>query len=414
MPKKPAVLVDEVPMMTQTLPGVGGLFKSLNSDFYVEEIPLNPPRKKGSHVYFLMQKEGLTTQQAVGEIARALGKRNRDIGFAGLKDANAVTRQWISIERVPPDRVRRLKLRNIRILDWGRNDQPLKVGQLQGNRFRVRLREFRGSMATAEAQARAILSVLCERGMPNVFGPQRFGNRGNSHVLGKTILLNQRESFLDLYMGDPRPEDNANEFRVRTLYSRGQFNKALKTCPAHLTETRRVLSMLVRHQGNKKKAFDFVPQSRIRFLVSAYQSFLFNQVLYARMPDIDQLLTGDMAYTHSNGQCFRVENPASEQPRCTEFEISPSGPIFCDTMVKPTGAAGKIENKVLHEAQAVHVTQATVMKKYLSQAGRRSLRVLPTNTSISHGRSKEGEYLELKFDLPSGSYATVLLREVMK
>lgn len=402
------------PMMTHALPGVGGTFKSEHSDFYVEEIPLCQPGKKGSHVYFFIEKEGLTTAEALREIARGIGQRNRDIGYAGLKDAHAVTRQWISIERVPPDRVRRLKLRHIKILDWGRLDTPLRIGQLRGNRFRVRLREVNGSLAQAEKQAKDILGVLCERGLPNAFGPQRFGNRDNSHVLGKAILLNQREVFLDLLMGDPRPQDNANEFRVRSLYSRGQFNKALKTCPAHLTDTRRVLGAMVRHCGDKQKAFSAVAQGRIRFLVSAYQSSLFNKVLYARMPHIDQLLPGDIAFTHSNGECFCVKDQPLEQHRCNQCEISPSGPIYSPTMEKPIAQAGKIENVILHEAQVSRLAKTAEAKQYLGKGGRRPLRVLPENAGISRGRNKYGEYLEVKFDLTSGSYATVLLREIMK
>ncbi|MCF7975578.1 MAG: tRNA pseudouridine(13) synthase TruD [Phycisphaerae bacterium] len=401
-------------MMTQALPGVGGVFKSEVSDFYVEEIPLNTLGKKGSHCYFLIEKKGITTAEAVETIAHAVGKRNRDIGYAGLKDAHAVTRQWISLERVPPDRVRRLKLRNIRILDWGRCDQPLKIGGLKGNRFRVRIRELRMPVDQAVTQAREIMSVLCERGMPNAFGPQRFGNRDNSHVLGKTILMGQREAFMDLLMGDPRALDNANEFRVRTLYSRGQFNKALKICPAHLTDTRRVLSALVRHRGDKGKAFDCVTQGRLRFLVSAYQSHLFNEVLSARMPRMDQCLTGDIAYRHSDGHCFSVENPALEQDRCTRFEISPTGPIYSPVMDKPHGQAGKIENIVLHREQVSKLAKTTDLQKYLAKGGRRPFRVQPIHASVSQGRNKLGDYLEVKFDLPSGSYATVLLREIMK
>ncbi|MCP4451783.1 MAG: tRNA pseudouridine(13) synthase TruD [Planctomycetes bacterium] len=401
-------------MMTRTLPGVGGTFKSEHSDFYVEEIPLRQLGKKGSHVYFFIEKKGLTTAEALREISRGLGQRNRDIGYAGLKDAHAVTRQWISIERVPPDRVRRLKLRHIKILDWGRSETPLRIGQLKGNRFRVRLRELSGPLAQAEKRARDILEVLCDRGLPNAFGPQRFGNRDNSHVLGKAALLNQREVFLDLLMGDPRPEDNANEFRVRSLYSRAQFNKALKTCPAHLSDTRRVLSALVRHCGDKQKAFGSVAQTRIRFLVSAYQSYLFNQVLNARMPHIDQLLPGDIAFTHGSEACFCVKDQALEQHRCNQFEISPSGPIYSPAMDKPTARAGKIENVILHEAQVSNLTRSAEAKRLLGSGGRRPLRILPENAEISQGRNKYGEYLEVKFDLTSGSYATVLLREIMK
>jgi tRNA pseudouridine13 synthase len=258
------------------------------------------------------------------------------------------------------------------------------------------------------------MSVLCERGLPNAFGPQRFGNRDNSHVLGRAILLGQREAFMDLLMGDPRVQDNANEFRVRTLYSRGQYNKALKICPAHLSDTHRVLNALVRFRGDKCRAFEFVTQGRLRFLVSAYQSYLFNEVLAARMPQMDQLLTGDIAYRHGDGHCFSVENPALEQDRCTRFEISPTGPIYSPSMDKPHGQAGKIENIVLHREQVSKLARAADTQKYLAKGARRPLRVQPMGISVSQGRNKLGEYLEVKFDLPSGSYATVLLREIMK
>ena len=132
------------------------------------------------------------------------------------------------------------------------------------------------------------------------------------------------------------------------------------------------------------------------------------------MPQIDQLLAGDIAYQHSSGDCFSVADPAQDQGRCSQFEISPTGPIYSPTMAKPSGQAGKLENRIFHEAQVSRITKATETRKYLSQAGRRSLRVQPAHASVSSGRSKHGDYLELKFDLPSGSYATVLLGEVMK
>ena len=239
-------IVSDLKMMTLGLPGVGGVFRSEPSDFYVEELPLLSLKKKGAYCHFLIEKRGLTTAEAVEAIAHAMGRRNRDVGYAGLKDTHAVTRQWISMERVAPDRVRRLKLRHIKILEWGRHDQPIKVGCLKGNRFRIRIRQVNCPMEEALERTRAILSVLSQRGMPNAFGPQRFGNRGNSHELGKAIVLGQKEAFLDLFLGDPRPEDSPSEHRVRSLYSRGQFNKALKACPGYLSSTRRVLSTLVR------------------------------------------------------------------------------------------------------------------------------------------------------------------------
>jgi tRNA pseudouridine13 synthase len=406
--------VSAVPMMTHGLPGVGGSFKTELSDFFVEELPVYALGDKGTHAFFLMEKTGLTTAEALRAVAQALGKRDRDIGYAGLKDAYAVTRQWISIEHIDPDRVLRLRLKNIRFLECGRHDNKLKIGHLKGNRFRIRLHGLRCPMAQAETRAQEILSALCERGMPNAFGPQRFGNRANGHLLGRAVLLNQREVFLDLLMGEPRSDDSPNEFRVRTLYSQGQFAKALKTCPGYLMDTRRILRALVKNQGEKHKAFNFVSPGLIRFLVTAYQSHLFNQVLSARMPHIDRLMAGDIACSHSNGGCFRVEDPVLEQDRCTRFEISPTGPIYSLSMTRPDADAGRIENAVLAREEISLLAQSAYMKKNVARGARRPLRVQPTHTSISRGGCRSGDYLELKFDLPAGCYATILLREIMK
>ncbi|MCF7975579.1 MAG: tRNA pseudouridine(13) synthase TruD [Phycisphaerae bacterium] len=406
--------VSAVPMITHALPGVGGNYRTRLSDFFVEELPGYALGDKGTHAFFLMEKTGLTTAEALRSVAQALGKRDRDIGYAGLKDAYAVTRQWISIEHIDPDRVMRLRLEHIRFLAMGRHDNKLKMGHLKGNRFRIRLRSLCCPMAQAEARTQAILSVLSERGMPNAFGPQRFGNRANGHLLGRAVLLNQREVFLDLLMGDPRSDDSPNEFRVRTLYSQGQFAKALKVCPGNLMDSRRILRALVKNRGEKHKAFNFVSPGLTRFLVTAYQSYLFNQVLSARMPQIDRLLAGDIAYSHSNGGCFRVGDPVLEQDRCTRFEISPSGPIYSLSMTRPESDAGRIENAVLAKEEVSLLAQSVYMKKNVARGARRPLRVRPTTTSISRGQCGSGPYLELKFDLPAGSYATILLREIMK
>ena len=87
--------------------------------------------------------------------------------------------------------------------------------------------------------------------------------------------------------------------------------------------------------------------------ISAYQSDLFNRVLAARMPNIDKLLLGDMAYMHDNGACFHVEQPEVEQPRCDRFEISPTGPLLGRRTTQLTGPAGEIENPIL-DAEALN------------------------------------------------------------
>src|ERR1700759_1318728 len=99
-----------LPYLTREFPGIGGVIKQRPEDFFVQEVPLYEPSGAGEHVYCEIQKVGLTTFEAVDRIARALKVPSRDIGYAGLKDARAVTRQVLSIRGTTEEAVMGLKL----------------------------------------------------------------------------------------------------------------------------------------------------------------------------------------------------------------------------------------------------------------------------------------------------------------
>jgi len=109
---------------------------------------------------------------------------------------------------------------------------------------------------------------------------------------------------------------------------------------------------------------------------------------------------------------FKVEDAAVEQPRCEAFEISPTGPLIGGRMAALTGPAGEIENRILAKIQ--------LEKKDLEQlgnyvrGGRRPLRFQPWNWAVSSGRDYLGEFIELRFEIDSGCYATTVLREITK
>jgi tRNA pseudouridine13 synthase len=136
-------------------------------------------------------------------------------------------------------------------------------------------------------------------------------------------------------------------------------------------------------------------------------------VLVARMPNIDKLLLGDMAYLHVNGACFHVEQPEVEQPRCDRFEISPTGPLLGGRTTKLTGSAGEIENPIL-DAENLNDEDFRQMKHLGARGGRRPLRFQPRNASMTSGKDDFGPYLEFRFELDSGCYATTLIAEITK
>jgi tRNA pseudouridine13 synthase len=184
--------------------------------------------------------------------------------------------------------------------------------------------------------------------------------------------------------------------------------------PRHSRDERRLLRELIYQKGNKRKAFRHINKTMKRFYVSAFQSYVFNRVLASRMPDIDRLLTGDVAYKHDNGACFLVDETASEQSRCDAFEISPTGPIFGLHMKSPEAEAGQIERAIVQAEAGEILAHPAVLKSENIKGARRPLRMAPANASIDSGTDAQGDYLELRFDLPSGAYATVLVREFVK
>ena len=152
----------------------------------MEEIPLYQPCGEGEHVYLRIEKRDLSTMEAVRILGHKLGRPPREFGYAGLKDRKGVTQQTISLGGVSVDEVRSLELEKIEILSVKRHLNKLRLGHLKGNRFRIRIR---GVAADAEELAEPIFRLIGELGLPNYFGPQRFGNRGDSHWIGRAFLV---------------------------------------------------------------------------------------------------------------------------------------------------------------------------------------------------------------------------------
>jgi tRNA pseudouridine13 synthase len=377
-------------------------------DFVVEELPLYPPCGTGTHTYFLLEKRGLSTMQAVQDIAQALNVRRRAIGYAGLKDARAVTRQWMSVEHVAPEQVQSLQIARMQVLTTARHTNKLHLGHLAGNRFEIKVRRTEGHRL---AELQDALGTLQRLGVPNYFGRQRFGGRGDAWEVGRAIVRGDVEEALDIVLGRPLPQDQGNVRRARQLYEASRYVEAGRAWPGLFRDERRALRALQRTGGKKKRAFLAIDHMLRRFYVSAYQSYLFNRVVAERLPTgLSQLLRGDLAWLHSKGAVFEVQDPRVEQPRADAFEISPTGPLFGYRMTHPSGQPEELESQVL-ASEAIEPA-AFRSEKLRVKGERRPLRFQPADASIRLGADQRGAYLELRFTLQRGCYATSLLREI--
>lgn len=333
------------PYISAHLPGIGGRIKARPEHFVVEEIPLYTPCGEGEHTYLWITKRGLTSTYVRDALARLFNVSPQDIGMAGMKDRHAVTTQAYSVPRVDPDEaIARIKAHLPEIeVHWAkRHRNKLKPGHLLGNRFRITVVD---TVPDAWERAQAIAAYLRRTGVPNYYGAQRFGRRGDNALRGKQALLGQ-----------------------------GPRDRWLR-----------------------------------RFLIAAYQAYLFNRYLATRLLQghFTHLLLGDIAKKADTGGLFVVRDVAAEQPRYERGEIHFTGPMYGYKMWMAEADAGRLEAQVLAEEGVTFDTFRQARVKGTRRLGRLWL------SDLEITRDEEG-HLVFTFTLPKGAFATTVMREFMK
>ncbi len=407
----------DAPFLTSDIPGIGGKLKVRLEDFKVDEIPLYEPSGQGTHTYIQIEKTSIATLPAIAMLSKALGIPRRNIGFAGLKDARGITRQWLSVEHIDVEKIKALNFDKIKIIAIERHTNKIKTGHLRGNRFDINIREFDDGIDLPEALSRVeqIMSILGKRGVPNYYGQQRFGKRDDGPVLGAAIIAENWDEYILELLARPLEIENDNIQRARKAFEAGDLETALKTWPTGFLAQRQALKYMIEKKPNDYEgAFKSIDHKYKRFCVSSFQSAMFNRVLARRVNDIDKLYCGDIARKHENGACFMVFEPKVEQHRCDSFDISPTGPMFGYEMLWPGEETAALENDVLSETGLAIDDFKVGFGKKVAQGTRRYIRFQPKDIEVDAMTDEVGPYIKMKFTLDSGCYATTLAREVTK
>jgi tRNA pseudouridine13 synthase len=407
--------------LTHEFEPIGGVIKQRPEDFLVDEIPGVEPTGEGEHTYLLIEKTDRTTEDVARILARHFKVRRRDVGFAGRKDKRAITRQVFSIHTPGkrPEDFPELRAKNVVVLWADIHTNKLRVGDLRGNRFSVRLREV-APMRVLEANR--ILQRLAREGVPNYFGEQRFGSRGNNHEVAAHIV---REEWADACKALIRPAHDAPEddpFRdAFELASNGEYASAKEALPPSLTAERRLLEALA-SGATSEQAIDALPTKHVDFLLCALQSALFNRVVHERLAaqGLTTLLAGDLLIDHEKDEILSVGNAEDESlaSRVAKRELSPTGPLIgpkCATPSEGTDARA-IENRAF-DAGGFTIEQFTQTcdRFGITLPGmRRSVRTILGDPEIEGGADEHGPFIRLAFDLPPGGYATSVIREIAK
>ncbi len=404
------MLDEPLPFSTTDIAPVPGTIKSDYEDFEVSEIPLYLPSGAGDHVYVTIEKRGLTTQRALRDMATALGGNPRDVGYAGLKDARGVTRQTFSFEHLDPHKAESLDIPRIRVLSVSRHTNKLRIGHLKGNRFSIKVRD---TDAARLSDVQAVMTRLFETGAPNYFGPQRFGNRGDTWEIGGALLRGDFDAAAEIIAGRASDLDEGRVLEARRLFDEKKWDEAAAAWPGGFRECRVVCLGMQRFGGNAKKAVLALDKKALAFYLSALQSKLFNDVTATRLGEIHTVETGDAAWKHENGAVFLVEDGALEAPRARAFEISPTGPLFGKKMKQPAGRVLEIEREALSKAGFTEA-EFGAPGPFQCQGARRPLRCRPEDPAASSGTDERGGFIQLAFSLPPGTFATAIVREICK
>ncbi len=383
---------------------LGGRLRSAPEDFVVEEIPLERPLGRGEQTIVQVEKRDASTFEILLWLSKAAKVSEQVIGYAGLKDANAIARQSMSLPHVPPERVAGIRQPRFRVLSAARHVAPIRIGHLRGNRFTVRIRTVDEG---AVPGARAALERIVREGMPNAYGEQRFGTRQDGHRVGRAIVAEDWAEFLSHLLGRPSPLEGDPRVRAaREAYDAGDLEGAFDLFPMRHRTEKKALSAL-RRTGRPRDAFLALDRRPRKLWVAAWQSWLFNRVLERRVADgsFARLLPGDLAWRHASGAIYPVTEAEAEAPRAARFEASPTGPLVGYDLRFAEGEAGRVEREVLREEGAD--PEAFRSEHGRARGGRRPLRVPVREASLE---LEPAGHVLVRFVLPPGAFATVLLK----
>lgn len=369
-----------------------GVIRAVPEDFQVEEIPAYDPDGSGDHLFLWVEKRELGAAELVSRVSRVLQISPGDIGVAGQKDRHALTRQFISVPRSAESRIARLADAAVTVLSVCAHRHKLRTGHLRGNRFRIvvrvpagkerpgndtdRLLASRGELSLVPCLPDGLTVQLASRlmdiaadGFASYFGPQRFGHGGSTLLDGIALL-------------------------------RGQLSR--KRWPWH---RQRLMTRLV---------------------LSAVQSAVFNLVVSERVMSgtVSAPLEGDVVirkngsrpYLYSEKSTLAAEQTSRDSGAAESGAVSetsatqrliPAGPMPGPDMLVAGTEVAALEANAL---QLIGLTGDEFGRfRRLCSGTRRPMLQFPENVSVEQTAES---HVVLNFELRSGTYATVLLREM--
>jgi tRNA pseudouridine13 synthase len=398
--------------------GIGGRLRQFPEDFKVEEILTNGSIAKiepdniahitgfGRYLICVLVKRNMDTLQAVQAIANKLGVDTDRIHIGGMKDAKALTAQHVSISRMLPEQAANIETSKLRLYPVTFSNEKIHSNLLFGNQFHITIRAIDHQESTIMKNVENANSELSKLGgIPNFYGHQRFGtSRPITHLVGKHILLGEWEEAAFTFLAKPSLYEHPESREARQrLWDTRSFKEALSYFPLRLTYEQQMLRHLARQSRDFTGAFHRLPKKLCQLFVQAYQSYLFNRFLSERIRQ----------------EC-PLDEPQSNEHRLTvDNREQLALPLVGYVQGVSVGRQGEIEKQILQE-EGIRFDNFKIsgMPQVSSKGSLRmalmQIRDMKVNRASEDNVNPGKMMMSLSFTLMKGSYATVILREIMK
>jgi len=424
--------------------GIGGVIRRASEDFVVEEVFVDGSRAEvepklhsqvageGRYLICLLVKRDWDTLLAVRRIAKQLGISERRVQIAGIKDKKALTAQYMSIENIRLEKLKRVRVNGFNIYPLHYSHNMVFPHMLFGNAFHLTVRRVSYSAAVIQERMTSVVNELSALGgVPNFFGHQRFGTvRPITHLVGRALAQNDLKKAALLFIAKPSPYEHprSREARLKLLET-GDFNEALYYFPQRLFYERLMLQHLARHPEDYVGAFGRLPQRLCSLFLQAYQSYLFNRFVSKRMlqkipinePQVgDYVVKTDSHGLPTNSYTMTIaENLEALREAVKKKEMYVTIPLVGFKQTPSEGLQGEIEEFILKREKITRNNFYVSAMPKMSAAGELRATVTPImNLHVEKPKKDDTnpgkKKLRISFTLHRGCYATVILREFMK
>ncbi len=412
-------------------PGIGGVLRKKIEDFVVKEILKNGTvideettkhlvkKGEGPFLHCLMVKYDVETFLAIEKIANKFRVKQNHVKVAGLKDRRAVSYQRISIKGVKPEQVRNANINGVKLYPLYQSWEPVNIGDLWGNLFKVVIREVRMKENTLKNVLDRFFSEVYEKGIPNWYGYQRFGVKNpNTHLIGRNIVKGNFGEAVRIFL------KNSLEPELAELVDEERYSELLERIPRHLVFEYKVIKYLAGKPKDYVNAFRRLNKDLRRLYIHAYQAFLFNKVLSRRIEEgmpIREPVTGDVVWDEEKCIYVRVKqaNLREVKEKCRKGKATVCMRVIGYAIKPEEGEIGEIEKQVLEE-EGVRPEDFIIrgMPEISSRGHYREAELIIKNLKLlfvgQDETSKGALKVGLRFAVKKGGYATTLLRELMK